>query len=150
MSALVAMMPEERTGLVILTNLDGNDLTYALMYRVFDAYLKRPAKDWSAILLKADRELGPRPSRRLKNRETTRVAGTSPSLPLERYAGTYHDSVNGDAEVRKEKGRARAAVRDPHSRPLPLAVRHLPGDLAAAPAGKIPGHLHPRWRRQGR
>jgi CubicO group peptidase (beta-lactamase class C family) len=103
MSALVAMMPEERTGLVILTNLDGNDLTYGLMYRVFDAYLKRPAKDWSAILLKADRELRAQGKQELKNRDASRVAGTSPSLALERYVGTYHDSVNGDAEVRKEK-----------------------------------------------
>jgi CubicO group peptidase (beta-lactamase class C family) len=102
MSALVAMMPEERTGLVILTNLDGNDLTYGLMYRVFDAYLKRPPKDWSAILLKADRELRAQDKQELKNREASRVAGTSPSLALERYAGTYHDSANGDAEVRKE------------------------------------------------
>jgi CubicO group peptidase (beta-lactamase class C family) len=103
MSALVAMMPEERTGLVILTNLDGNDLTYALMYRVFDAYLKRPPKDWSAILLKADRELRAQGKQELKNQEASRVTGTSPSLALERYAGTYHDSANGDAEVRKEK-----------------------------------------------
>jgi CubicO group peptidase (beta-lactamase class C family) len=103
MSALVAMMPEERTGLVILTNLDGNDLTYALMYRVFDAYLKRPAKDWSAVLLKTDRELRAQSKQELKNQEASRVAGTSPSLALERYAGTYHDSANGDAEVRKEK-----------------------------------------------
>jgi CubicO group peptidase (beta-lactamase class C family) len=103
MSALVAMMPEERTGLVILTNLDGNDLTYALMYRVFDAYLKRPAKDWSAILLKADRESRAEGKQEQKNREASRVAGTSPSLALGRYAGTYHDSLNGDAEVRKEK-----------------------------------------------
>jgi hypothetical protein len=36
------MLPEEKTGVVILSNLDGNDLTYALMYRVFDAYLKQP------------------------------------------------------------------------------------------------------------
>jgi CubicO group peptidase (beta-lactamase class C family) len=103
MSALVALMPEERTGLVILTNLNGNDLTYALMYRVFDAYLKRPAKDWSAILLKADRELRAQGKEELKKREAARVAGTSPSLALDRYVGTYHDSANGDAIVRKEQ-----------------------------------------------
>ena len=102
MTALVAMMPEERTGLVILTNLDGNDLTYALMYRVFDAYLKRPPKDWSAVLLKADRELRAQGKQELKNREAMRATGTSPSLPLERYAGTYRDSASGDAIVRRE------------------------------------------------
>jgi CubicO group peptidase (beta-lactamase class C family) len=103
MSALVALMPEERTGLVILTNLNGNDLTYALMYRVFDAYLKRAPKDWSAILLKADRELRAQGREELKKREAARVTGTSPSLALDRYAGTYHDSTSGDAVVRKEQ-----------------------------------------------
>jgi CubicO group peptidase (beta-lactamase class C family) len=102
MSALVALMPEEKTGLVILTNLDGNDLTYALMYRVFDAYLKRPTKDWSADLLRSDRELEAQAKQERKNRETMRVAGTQPSLPLDGYAGTYEDTLNGEATVRKE------------------------------------------------
>ncbi len=104
MTALVALMPEEQTGLVVLTNLGPNDLTYALMYRVFDAYLKRPPKDWSASLLKADRELVAQAKQETKNREATRVAGTKPSLPLEQYAGTYSDSVDGDATVRREQG----------------------------------------------
>jgi CubicO group peptidase (beta-lactamase class C family) len=102
MSSLVGFMPEEQTGLVVLTNLDQNDLTYALMYRVFDAYLKRPAKDWSALLLKAHRELEAQDKRETKNREAARVAGTKPSLPLERYAGTYSDSLDGDATIRRE------------------------------------------------
>ena len=104
MTALVALMPEEQTGLVVLTNLGQNDLTYALMYRVFDAYLKRPPKDWSASLLEADRELVAQAKQETKNREATRVAGTKPSLPLEQYAGTYSDSVDGDATVRREQG----------------------------------------------
>jgi CubicO group peptidase (beta-lactamase class C family) len=56
MSALVGLLPDDGTGIVILSNLDGNELTYALMYRVFDASLSLPPKDWSAIFLKADRE----------------------------------------------------------------------------------------------
>jgi CubicO group peptidase (beta-lactamase class C family) len=103
MSALVALMPEEQTGLVVLTNLDQNDLTYALMYRVFDAYLKRPPKDWSASLLKAHRELETQAKQEMKNREASRVSGTKPSLPLEKYAGTYSDTVAGDLAVRQEK-----------------------------------------------
>jgi len=102
MTALVALMPEEQTGLVVLSNLDQNDLTYALMYRVFDAYLKRPPKDWSASMLKADRELEGQARQETKNQEATRVAGTKPSLPLERYAGTYSDTLDGDATVRRE------------------------------------------------
>ena len=102
MSALVAMMPEEKTGIVILSNLDQNDLTYALMYRVFDGYLKQPPKDWSAIFLKADRDLRAKAKEEEKKTEAQRVPGTSPSLSPEKYAGTYTDTLNGDAVVRQE------------------------------------------------
>jgi CubicO group peptidase (beta-lactamase class C family) len=102
MTALVALLPEERTGLVVLTNLDGNDLTYALMYRVFDAYLGHPPKDWSAVFLKADRELRAQAKQEEKSREAQRVAGTAPALPVGRYAGTYADSFAGEATVRSE------------------------------------------------
>jgi CubicO group peptidase (beta-lactamase class C family) len=102
MTALVALLPEERTGLVILSNLGGNDLTYALMYRIFDAYLKQPPKDWSGILLRAARELRAEDKKEASKREALRTAGTSPSLPLERYAGIYADSFAGHADVHRE------------------------------------------------
>ena len=41
MSALVAMIPEEKLGLVILTNLNGTSLPTALMFKVFDMYTGR-------------------------------------------------------------------------------------------------------------
>jgi CubicO group peptidase (beta-lactamase class C family) len=102
MSALVALLPEERTGLVVLSNLDGNDLTYALMYRVFDAYLGRPPKDWSGIMLKASEEVRDQAKQAEKTKEAQRITGTSPALPLEKYAGTYTDTLFGDATVRKQ------------------------------------------------
>jgi CubicO group peptidase (beta-lactamase class C family) len=103
MSALVGMLPEEKTGIVVLSNLGGNDLTYALMYRVFDAYLKQPAKDWSAVFLKASREAQTQAKAERKKTEAQRVPGTSPSLSPEKYAGMYTDTLNGDAVVRREK-----------------------------------------------
>lgn len=105
MTALVALLPEERTGLVILTNLNGNELTYALMYRVFDAYLRQPPKDWSAIVLKASRELEAQGKQEDKRTEAQHITGTSPSLPLEKYAGTYADSFPGEATVRSDGGK---------------------------------------------
>ncbi|MCI0664212.1 MAG: beta-lactamase family protein [Acidobacteria bacterium] len=49
MSALVAFLPEEKLGLVILTNLSGSDLRTALKYRILDAFIGGEKKDWSAI-----------------------------------------------------------------------------------------------------
>jgi CubicO group peptidase (beta-lactamase class C family) len=102
MSALVGLLPEERTGIVILSNLDGNELTYALMYRAFDAYLTLPPKDWSATFLKADRQGKAKAREERRKEEARHIPGTSPSLPLEQYAATYTDTLNGDAVVRRE------------------------------------------------
>jgi len=69
---------------------------------VFDAYLKRPPKDWSAIFLKSDHEYRAQAKAEQQKRETQRVTGTSPSLPLEKYVGSYTDTLNGDAVVRRK------------------------------------------------
>ncbi len=103
MSSLVALLPEEHTGLVILTNLEGNDLTYALMYRVFDAYLNQPTKDWSATIRQTEHDLETRARQEEKSQEAQRVTGTSPSLALEKYAGRYTDTLYGELTVRNER-----------------------------------------------
>jgi CubicO group peptidase (beta-lactamase class C family) len=104
MHALVAMLPEEELGLVVLTNHNPNFATYALMYRIFDAYLDAPQQDWSRRLLAASdslRALGRAQERRM---EEARVAGTSPSLPLDGYVGSYEDAVHGQVAVAAENG----------------------------------------------
>jgi CubicO group peptidase (beta-lactamase class C family) len=99
MSALVAMLPEEKLGLVILTNLNGSRLPGALMYRIFDAYLKVPARDWSADLLKVRKGAEEIARKTEKKREEERVKGTRPTLPLEKYAGTYKDEIYGELKI---------------------------------------------------
>src|SRR5439155_16199776 len=102
MRALVGMAPEERLGLVVLTNLNPSSIDEAVMFRIFDEYLGGEKRDWSQEILAgvAKLEAGNEAARR--RREASRVAGTSPSLPLARYAGTYADSAYGDAVVREE------------------------------------------------
>ena len=41
------MMPEEKFGVVILTNMNGTGLPTALMRKIFDLQFKAPARDWS-------------------------------------------------------------------------------------------------------
>jgi CubicO group peptidase (beta-lactamase class C family) len=95
MIALVAMVPEEKLGLAILTNLGGNGLPTALMYQVFDAYMGQPAQDWSATMLKQRKEAGERARAAAKKAEDSRVAGTKPTLALEQYAGLYRTTCMG-------------------------------------------------------
>lgn len=110
MSAMVAMLPEQKTGLVILTNKNGTALTTVLMNRIFDALLGVPPRDWSAELLKATAAQMEQAKAAVKKVEEQRVAGTNPSLALDRYAGTYADSMYGETEVTLENGALRARL----------------------------------------
>jgi CubicO group peptidase (beta-lactamase class C family) len=112
MTALVALVPEERLGLVVLINLDHAELRHALMYRVVDAYLGGPARDWSAELRPLYQGMNDRFEAARREREARRVQGTRPSLPLEAYAGTYADpdSLYGRVTVRVDDGRLVAST----------------------------------------
>jgi CubicO group peptidase (beta-lactamase class C family) len=105
MRAEVAMMPEEKLGLVILTNLHGTVLPQALMYKIFDSYLAAPPRDWSSEMLKVVKGLEEQGKATEKKAEAERVKGTSPSLPLERYTGAYQSEMYGDAKVSIENGK---------------------------------------------
>lgn len=105
MSALVAMIPEEKLGLVILTNLNGTALPAALKYRIFDAYLGAQPRDWSAELLKTFKAFEDQGKAAEKKMAEARVKGTQPSVALEKYAGTYKNDLYGEAKVAHENGK---------------------------------------------
>ena len=105
MRAEVAMIPEEKLGVVILTNLGGTVLPQPLMYRIFDAYLGVPQRDWSAEILKMYKGLEEQAKTAEKKAESERVKGTSPSLALEKYAGEYQSEMYGGAKIAFENGK---------------------------------------------
>lgn len=105
MRALVAMIPEEKLGVVILTNVNGTTLSVPLSYRIFDMYLGAPARDWSAEMLKSMTALEEQAKAAAAKVESERVAGTKPSLALDKYAGNYHSDLYGDATVALDNGK---------------------------------------------
>lgn len=105
MRAEVMMVPEERLGVVVLTNLGGTSFPDAIVYRILDHYLDGPNKDWSQLFLASFRETQERAAARRKEIEDARVTGTRPSLPLAGYAGTYADSAYGEIRITEEDGR---------------------------------------------
>ena len=105
MRAQVALMPEEKLGLVVLGNMNGSLLPVALMYRIFDTLLGTPTRDWSAELLKTARTLEQTAQAAEKKQEAERVAGTNPSVSLEKYPGTYRNDLYGDVKVGLNNGK---------------------------------------------
>lgn len=107
MSALVAFVPEEKLGLVVLTNANGSPMPTIAMYRAIDAILVQPSRDWSAEFLKVRTKQLALAKETETKRLAQRVAGTKPSLALEKYAGAYADSMYGDATVHMANGSLR-------------------------------------------
>ena len=106
-SAIVGLIPDRRLGLAIFTNLDHSELRHALMYTVFDRFIgpSNPAHDWSAEMRAMYKGLADSTRAARAVEESKRVAGTHPTLPLERYTGTYADSLYGTATVGLTNGR---------------------------------------------
>jgi CubicO group peptidase (beta-lactamase class C family) len=103
MSCSAALLPEEGLGVVVLTNGPRISFPEALVYRVVDAYLGAPAKDWSRLRLEASLEHRARQKQAELAQEKARIAGTKPTLPLARYAGTYAQRLMGEASVTVER-----------------------------------------------
>jgi CubicO group peptidase (beta-lactamase class C family) len=92
-------VPEEKLGVVILTNRDGHALGSALVERILDAYLGGTTRDWSAITLARIKDAQAAQEAQRKQFEAARVKDSKPTHPLEAYAGTYADSMYGDLKV---------------------------------------------------
>lgn len=106
-SAIVGLIPDRRLGLAIFTNLDHSELRHALMYTVFDRFIgpQSPAHDWSAEMRVMYKRLADSTAVDRRAEESKRIAGTRPTLPLDRYTGTYADSLFGTATVGMSEGR---------------------------------------------
>ncbi len=103
LSAIIGIEPNKRLGVYVLENLDHAELRHGLMYSVFDLFENGSRRDWSV-------DLKPIFARPRATAAQTARATSAPSLPLERYAGTYVDSAYGDVRVTFQNGILQAAV----------------------------------------
>lgn len=99
----VTFVPEERLGFVILTNSD-TSLSSALSYVILDAYLGGDGRDWSGQFLQRAKTSAMEKAKAREQVEKSRVAGTKPSLALDKYAGSYVSTLYGEAKVSLENG----------------------------------------------
>jgi len=97
---MVAIVPEAKVGIVVLSNLIDSNLPEALAFRFFDMYLGSPDVDWSREMLaqmkeamkKAEAELPVPPENPLS------------TMPLEKYVGDYRNNVYGQINITEKNG----------------------------------------------
>lgn len=91
-------MPEERLGVVVLTNCD-RGVGRPILNRVRDVFLGLGERDYSAEALARNRNA------RTARKEQPLAQTAHPPIGLEQYAGTYGGPMYGDATVAREGGR---------------------------------------------
>ena len=100
----LAMLPELRLGVAVLTNQESGLAFNALVYRVLDHYLGVKPPDYiglyGQLLAKHRAQAAALDSTAAAQRDST----SGPSLPLAKYAGTYRDAWYGDVGIAEEQG----------------------------------------------
>ncbi len=98
-STNMAIIPEERLGIVVLCNTRGSVVAESLTMKFFDLYFGKPKTDWTKKMMAIvqdvfKKELAKHPP----------IAKPLPALPLNAYTGTYSNPVYGDLVVTVKGG----------------------------------------------
>ena len=121
--SIVSMVPQAKVGLVVLTNLTGNNLPEALQKKFYDLYFGNPAVDWNKVELDRVRAAAEKTGRPLPSPKAL------PPRSLELYTGLYKNHLCGLVRVEEKYGRLSLIV-GPRNVDIPLTV--WDGDTFAA------------------
>jgi CubicO group peptidase (beta-lactamase class C family) len=96
----VYLIPEENLGLVVLTNAEQGGAFESISLHIIDHYLHLPPTDWINAFKQSEEAEEKGAAEEMQRQERTRAAESKPSLPMEKYAGTYQDAWYGPSTVR--------------------------------------------------
>lgn len=125
MYSQVAMVPEEELGIVVLTN-SMRGISSPLVYYILDRFMNQEEKDWSKEGLGWEKGAMDAWAKRENGQKGKRKLGTSPSLELDSYRGTYLDKMYGELNIRMEDGKLQLEI--PHAPSLNAHLEHWHDD----------------------
>ena len=100
----VAMIPDLRLGVVVLTNQESGLAFNAIVFRVLDHYLGAKAPDYLGIFKKLEAQGREQLAEFSRKSAASRDSTSGPSRPLAQFAGTYRDVWYGDVTIALENG----------------------------------------------
>jgi CubicO group peptidase (beta-lactamase class C family) len=103
----VTLIPEEKLGIIVLTNTDQNEFFEALKSEILDSYLKLPYRGYSELFLQYNskqQEESLKTDKLLKDSAALKLPAL---LQLKEYTGSYRNDVYGDMKVVQENGELR-------------------------------------------
>ncbi|HEU4522895.1 MAG TPA: serine hydrolase [Thermoanaerobaculia bacterium] len=97
--AQVAMLPNRKAGVVLLTNINRGYGIIALRNALLDLLIGDETRDWNAYFLAHEKKLDEEAAKTRREREAKRHRDTKPSRELAAYAGRYSNPAYGDVSV---------------------------------------------------
>jgi CubicO group peptidase (beta-lactamase class C family) len=113
-SAQVSLIPRERVGMVILTNMGGTSIPFIIALNLCDRLLGLDEIPWNQRIKDEVAEAK-------KKAEVDRKTGTQPSHPLEDYTGTFQHPAYGTISIEVEDDHLKMTY---NSTSLPLEHYH--------------------------
>jgi CubicO group peptidase (beta-lactamase class C family) len=99
----VMFIPEEKIGIVVLTNTDQNNFFQNLTDEIRDAFLGLPYQNYSDKSLDVFKKYINKSNAKIDSLKNVVKLFTKPSIPLENFTGTYTNEVYGDIAIKLEK-----------------------------------------------
>jgi Domain of unknown function (DUF3471)/Beta-lactamase len=100
----VTLLPDEKLGIVVLTNLGRTPLPSAVTNSLLDLLLGAQKRDWNRLLLEVEKKRKDEQKKQEAVRQKKRKRDTKPSLDLAGYAGSFDEAAHGRIDVRAEEG----------------------------------------------
>jgi len=111
--SLLSFMPRERIGMIVLTNLSGNNPVPTIVTRgVYDRLLGLEPVDWVARVKEQQAKAEEAEEEGEEEGRSQRVEGTSPSHATADYVGTYEHPGYGRVKVELDGDQLRATFND--------------------------------------
>ena len=95
----VAIIPEEKLGIIVLTNTDANNFYEALRNEIQDAYLGLPYRNYSQVFLQQQKRNDAEMQKQLKAKRDTIGNHPPTALTLKEYTGNYEHEVYGKMTI---------------------------------------------------
>ncbi|MBK8943881.1 MAG: serine hydrolase [Ignavibacteriae bacterium] len=95
----VTLMPEEKLGIVVLTNNDQNALFYSLRWEILDAFLNLPYRNYDSTYYAEGLKDRIKTQKRLKEIQDSVKMNIKPEIDLAEFEGEYKNEEYGFATI---------------------------------------------------
>jgi hypothetical protein len=98
----VTLIPEEKLGIIVLTNTDANGFYEALKLEIMDAYLGLPYRNYHKVAIERQKQSEARMEKMVQSKRDTINTKPATALPLTAYAGEYMHDIYGSMNIKIE------------------------------------------------